>query len=67
MTQNEFSITASALIRAARQRSNAAIAVHDLAGIAREWMAEVSVLSSTGKHPNLDPAFRGAPIGEVGS
>lgn len=49
MTQNEFSITANALIRAARQRSNAAIAVHDLAGIAREWMAEVSVLSSTGK------------------
>ena len=40
---------AQTLIRAARARSNAAIAVHDLAGIAREWMPEVSVLSSTGK------------------
>ncbi len=49
MTPNELSRAAIALIRAARARSNAAIAVHDLAGIAREWMPEVSVLSSTGK------------------
>ncbi len=38
------------MIRAARARSNAAIAAHDLAGVAREWMVEVSVLSSTGAH-----------------
>ena len=49
MTQSGPSSAASTLIRAARARSNAAIAVHDMAGIAREWMPEVSVLSSTGK------------------
>lgn len=37
-----------AQIRAARARSNAAIAVHDLDAIAAEWMPEVTVLSSTG-------------------
>jgi ketosteroid isomerase-like protein len=36
------------LIRAARARSNAAIAAHDLAGIAREWMPDLHVVSSTG-------------------
>jgi ketosteroid isomerase-like protein len=35
------------LIRAARERSNAAIAKHDLAGIAAEWMEDVHVVSST--------------------
>ena len=49
MTRKEFASAAGALIRAARERSNAAIAAHDMAGIAREWMPEVSVLSSTGK------------------
>jgi ketosteroid isomerase-like protein len=35
------------LIRDARARSNQAIAAHDLAAIAREWMADVHVVSST--------------------
>jgi ketosteroid isomerase-like protein len=35
------------LIRAARDRSNAAIARHDLDGIAAEWMDNVHVVSST--------------------
>jgi ketosteroid isomerase-like protein len=35
------------LIREARARSNAAIAAHDVAAIAREWMETVHVLSST--------------------
>jgi ketosteroid isomerase-like protein len=35
-------------IRAARARSNAAIAAHDVPAIAREWMDDVHVLSSTG-------------------
>ena len=35
------------LIRAARDRSNAAIARHDLDAIAAEWMEDVHVLSST--------------------
>ena len=34
-------------IRDARARSNAAIAAHDLAGIAREWMDDVHVVAST--------------------
>lgn len=34
-------------IRAARARSNAAIARHDTAAIAREWMPDVHVVSST--------------------
>jgi ketosteroid isomerase-like protein len=34
-------------IRAVRERSNAAIAAHDLAGIARAWMGDVHVVSST--------------------
>lgn len=36
------------LIRAARARSNAAIAAHDLESIAREWMDDVHVVSSIG-------------------
>ena len=35
------------LIRDARGRSNQAIAAHDLAGIARVWMPDVHVVSST--------------------
>ena len=35
------------LIRAARERSNAAIAAHDLAAIASVWMNDVHVVSST--------------------
>ena len=35
------------LIRAARVRSNTAIAAHDLAGIAAVWMDDVHVVSST--------------------
>ena len=38
---------AIALITAARARSNAAIAAHDTAGIAHEWMPDVHVVSST--------------------
>jgi len=34
-------------IRDVRARSNAAIAAHDLAGIARAWMSDVHVVSST--------------------
>jgi uncharacterized protein (TIGR02246 family) len=34
-------------IRAARERSNKAIAAHDLAGIATVWMPDVHVVSST--------------------
>jgi len=36
------------LIRAARDRSNRAIAAHDTAGIAAEWMPNVHLVSSTG-------------------
>lgn len=36
------------LVRAARDRSNAAIAGHDLDGIASVWMDDVHVVSSTG-------------------
>jgi ketosteroid isomerase-like protein len=35
------------LIREARAQSNKAIAAHDLAGIARPWMPDVHVVSST--------------------
>ena len=35
------------LIRAARARSNAAIAAHDVPAIAREWMDTIHVLAST--------------------
>ncbi|MEP7346171.1 MAG: nuclear transport factor 2 family protein, partial [Gemmatimonadaceae bacterium] len=35
-------------IRAARDRSNRAIAAHDTAGIAVEWMPNVNVVSSAG-------------------
>ncbi|MFN8060303.1 MAG: nuclear transport factor 2 family protein [Vicinamibacterales bacterium] len=35
------------LIREARARSNRAIAAHDVAGIAREWMPDVNVMTST--------------------
>lgn len=36
------------LIRAARERSNRAIAAHDTAGIAAEWMPNVHLVSSAG-------------------
>ena len=39
---------ASDAIAAARARSNAAIAAHDTVAIAREWMPDVHVVSSTG-------------------
>ncbi len=39
---------AVAEIRAARARSNTAIAAHDIEGITREWMPDVHVVSSTG-------------------
>lgn len=47
------------LVRAARDRSNAAIAKHDLDGIAAAWMDDVHVVSSTsaqtaGKNANRD-------------
>ena len=34
-------------IRAARTRSNAAIAKHDVAGIAAHWMPDVHIVTST--------------------
>lgn len=40
-------LTDERMIRAARARSNAAIAAHDLAAIAGEWMPDVHVVSST--------------------
>lgn len=40
-------LTDEQMIRAARARSNAAIAAHDLAAIAGEWMPDVHVVSST--------------------
>jgi len=47
------------MIREARARSNAAIAAHDPVAIAREWMADVHVVSSTsaqvaGRQANQD-------------
>jgi len=39
---------ASAEIAAARERSNTAIAAHDTAAIAREWMPDINVVASTG-------------------
>jgi uncharacterized protein (TIGR02246 family) len=47
------------MIRAARDRSNAAIAKHDLEGIAAVWMDDVHVVSSTsaqsaGKNANRE-------------
>lgn len=35
------------MIRAARARSNAAIAAHDAAGMAREWMEDFHIVTST--------------------
>lgn len=37
------------LILAARARSNAAIAAHDLDAIVREWMPDVTVVSASGR------------------
>lgn len=37
----------AALIRAARAASNAAIAAHDVAGIARHWRPDVHIVTST--------------------
>jgi ketosteroid isomerase-like protein len=42
----------AAAIRAARAASNAAIAKRDVAGIARHWMANVSIVTSTGAQAN---------------
>ncbi len=42
-----MSPTAHAAISAARARSNAAIAAHDTAAIALEWMPDIHVVSST--------------------
>ena len=36
-----------AAVRAARAQSNAAIAAHDIAGIARHWTADVHIVTST--------------------
>ena len=36
-----------AALRAARAQSNEAIAAHDVAGIARHWMPDVHIVSST--------------------
>lgn len=40
----------AAAIRAARADSNAAIARHDVAGIASHWLPDVSIVTSTGTH-----------------
>jgi ketosteroid isomerase-like protein len=37
-----------AAVRAARAESNKAIAAHDVAGIARHWMSDVHIVTSTG-------------------
>ena len=47
MTEATPPSTDDQLIRAARARSNAAIAAHDPAAIALEWMEDVHVVSST--------------------
>ena len=39
--------TGEQMIRDTRARSNAAIAAHDIAGIARAWVSDVHVVSST--------------------
>ncbi len=38
----------AAAIRAARAQSNAAIAAHDVPGIARHWLPDVHIVTSTG-------------------
>lgn len=48
LSRSAVTDTASAAIAAARARSNAAIAAHDTAAIAREWMPDVHVVTSTG-------------------
>jgi ketosteroid isomerase-like protein len=55
--------TAEALIREARARSNAAIAAHDTAAIAREWASDVHIVTSTsaqasGREPNVERMVR---------
>jgi ketosteroid isomerase-like protein len=47
-TYADFAVDHEALIRAARERSNRAIAAHDLDSIAREWAEDVHVLASAG-------------------
>jgi len=49
----------AALIRAARADSNAAIARHDLAGIAKHWLPNVSIVTSTGAHDDTKPGNAG--------
>ena len=49
MNQGNFDVGAAAdLIRAARERSNRAIAAHDLDAIAAEWAEGIHVLGSVG-------------------
>lgn len=49
----------AAAIRAARADSNAAIARHDVAGIAKHWMPNVSIVTSTGAHDDGKDANAG--------
>lgn len=46
----------AAAIRAARADSNAAIARHDVPGIARHWLPTVSIVTSTGAHDDTREA-----------
>ena len=46
--KSEAGGAAAELIRAARERSNRAIATHDLDGIATEWAADIHVSGSVG-------------------
>ncbi len=46
----------AAAIRNARADSNAAIARHDVAGIAKHWLPDVSIVTSTGAHGNTSTA-----------
>jgi ketosteroid isomerase-like protein len=43
-------------IRGARAASNAAIARHDVAGIAAHWLPDVSIVTSTGAHDHTSEA-----------
>lgn len=46
-------------IRAARADSNRAIARHDVDGIAKHWLANVSIVTSTGAHDDSTEANAG--------
>lgn len=47
MTQSPPQIDEAAVIRAARESSNAAIARHDVPGIAQHWTTDVHIVTST--------------------